>query len=120
MTEVCSRFRRPRMSWSQGVINQVDLVLGGIHERDAIGPFRRQHTKTGLRRVSLSHRPIRVGLVIMCIMPLLVAGQYKEQSALFEEKMEIAETELTATLKGGEYVEDTLSLESQVMSLGCG
>lgn len=42
-------------------------------------------------------------------------AQYKTGTALFEEKMEAAEADLTATLKGGNYVEDEFYPNRQVL-----
>lgn len=44
-------------------------------------------------------------------------GQYKTGTALYEEKMAEAEVELTETLQGGEYVEDTFYPDRQVSAL---
>lgn len=41
-------------------------------------------------------------------------AQYKTGTALYEDHMDIAEAELTATLKGGDYVEDVFYPDRQV------
>lgn len=46
-------------------------------------------------------------------------AQYKTGTALFEEKIEAAEADLTATLKGGNYVENEFYPNRQVIVITC-
>ena len=50
-------------------------------------------------------------------LPRMAEAQYNADTPLFEETMERAEAELTASLKGGDYVEDVFFPERQVRSL---
>lgn len=47
-------------------------------------------------------------------LPRLAEAQYIADTPLFEETMEKAEAELTASLKGGDYVEDVFYPDRQV------
>lgn len=61
----------------------------------------------------------RIGAVVAIV--ATVAGlfgsadaQYKTGTALYEDNMDIAEAALTASLKGGDYVEDVFYPDRQV------
>lgn len=85
-----------------------------------IGPRRRRRLRQcGMRRrrrrliASVVVVHVGIGLLPMGMAPLADA-QYKADTPLFEETMETAEAELTASLQGGEYVEDVFYPEQQV------
>ncbi|CAM9623678.1 unnamed protein product, partial [Ectocarpus sp. 13 AM-2016] len=51
--------------------------------------------------------------VVLLLSRTVVEGQYTADTLLFEENMEKAEADLTASLKGGDYVEDVFFPERQ-------
>lgn len=55
--------------------------------------------------------------VVLLLSRTVVEGQYTADTLLFEENMEKAEEDLTASLKGGDYVEDVFFPERQVSEL---
>ena len=65
-------------------------------------------------------RPIGAVVAITAVVAGLLGkadGQYRTGTALYEENMDIAEAELTASLKGGDYVEDVFYPDRQVRTI---
>lgn len=73
----------------------------------------RQMRRRRQRRLSVRVVVAAAAAGLLGMAPVALA-QYKEDTALFEENMETAEADLTASLKGGEYVEDVFYPERQV------
>ena len=65
------------------------------------------------RRVSLVG-VTAIAVFIMMGRAKFAEAQYTAETLIFQEKMDAAEAELTATLKGGEYVEDHFYPDRQV------
>lgn len=85
--------KRPRKAEPAGIVSAPPVVVVGQ---------RRRRLAAGLAAVAASwlHRSAE--------------GQYIADTPLFEETMERAEAELTASLKGGDYVEDVFFPDRQV------
>lgn len=57
---------------------------------------------------------VAIGAIVVARLFGKADAQYKTGTALYEDHLDIAEAELTASLKGGEYVEDVFYPERQV------
>lgn len=103
---------------------KLTLVGGGrgrcaSESRPKKNQLTRQRPRVVNRRSRRLWRPPLVGVIVAVvvtavILPRSANAQYNADTPLFEETMEKAEEDLTASLKGGVYVEDVFFPDRQV------
>lgn len=99
--------------------SSIGSICSGNCRSDPTRRRRRGLLRRQRESASIHYRRRRIGAVVA--ITAAVAGllgqadaQYRTGTALYEENMDIAEAELTASLKGGEYVEDVFYPDRKV------